>query len=58
MLKMAQSLFITWIYLKKMSELHFEPNIEGEFVVEKDENGNEIKVIKEIKNLNSIDLVI
>ena len=40
-----------------MSELHFEPNIEGEFVIEKDKNGNEIKVVKSITNLISIDLL-
>ena len=42
-----------------MNELHFEPRIEGEFVYEKDENGNDTKVIKEIKNFNliSIDLL-
>lgn len=40
-------------------DLHFEPRIEGEFVFEKDENGNDTKVIKEIKNFSliSIDLV-
>lgn len=41
-----------------MNELHFEPRIEGEFVYEKDENGNDTKVIKEIKNLNSIDIIL
>lgn len=40
-----------------MSDFNFEPRIEGEFVYEKDENGNNIKVIKEIKNIISIDLV-
>lgn len=40
-----------------MSDFYFEPRIEGEFVYEKDENGNDIKVIKEIKNIISIDLV-
>lgn len=40
-------------------DLHFEPRIEGEFVFEKVENGNDTKVIKEIKNFSliSIDLV-
>lgn len=40
-------------------DFHFEPRIEGEFVFEKDENGNDTKVIKEIRNFSliSIDLV-
>lgn len=45
--------------LKTMNDFHFEPRIEGEVVYEKDENGNDTNVIKEIKNFNliSIDLV-
>lgn len=39
-----------------MNELHFEPRIEGEFVYEKDENGNDTKVIKEIKNMKFISI--
>lgn len=40
-----------------MNEINFESIINGEIVSEKDENGNEIKVVKSITNLISIDLL-
>lgn len=40
-----------------MNKINFEPVINGEIVSEKDKNGNEIKVVKSITDLISIDLL-